>query len=70
MIIRMNWRYQFEQSLGLAILDLCPPGHLSQQALLVDIIFEDIGHLSRNFAPHFSDQRDNNDENLCQISDQ
>ena len=47
------WCYQFERSLGLAILDLCPPGHLSQQALLVDIIFQGIGHLSGNFAPHF-----------------
>ena len=50
------WCYQFERSLGLAILDLCPPGHLSQQALLVDIIFKGIGHLSGNSAPHFSDQ--------------
>ena len=26
------WCYQSERSLGLAILDLCPPGHLSQQS--------------------------------------
>ena len=44
------------RSLGLAILDLCPPGHLSQQAFHVDIIFEGMGHLSGNSAPHFSDQ--------------
>ena len=50
------WCDQFERSLGLAILDLFPPGHLSQQALLVDIIFEGMGHLSGNSAPHFSDQ--------------